>query len=307
MKRAYFQAPISEFLHSDENGVLGELTRAHGHALEHQQKNAWLQEIRHLRQALSGFDGGHIFLEFAIPRMGKRADVVLFLDGLLLVLEYKVGATTHDFATAEQVLDYALDLKNFHAGSHDCKIVPIAVATDAPATEKSFRWYNDGVAAPVHVNANGLAAFLRDCVEQATTTCGDVDDWLRSPYKPTPTIVEASQALYQGHNVTEISRSDAGAQNLTVTAQCIADVIERSKEMGQKTICFVTGVPGSGKTLAGLNLANERRHAHQDEHAVFLSGNGPLVDVLQEALARDEVLRNGIRKPAAKQKVRALI
>jgi hypothetical protein len=209
MKRAYYQAQIVDFLHTDENAVMGELARAHGHALEHLQKNAWLQEIRDLQQALIGLEDGHIFLEFAIPRMGKRADVVLFLEGLVLVLEYKVGATRHDFSTAEQVLDYALDLKNFHAGSHEAKIVPIAVSTEAPATETSFQWYEDGVAVPVRVSASGLATLLREVVKQTATTSGNVDDWLHSPYKPTPTIVEASQALYRGHNVTEISRSDA--------------------------------------------------------------------------------------------------
>ena len=119
----------------------------------------------------------------------------------------------------------------------------------------------------------------------------DHASWIASTYKPTPTICEAAQALYAGHDVSDISRSDAGAINLSKTAECISHIIERSKSSNRKSICFVTGVPGSGKTLAGLNIANQRLNSHKDEHAVFLSGNGPLVTVLREALARDEVSR----------------
>jgi hypothetical protein len=117
----------------------------------------------------------------------------------------------------------------------------------------------------------------------------DAQEWERGRYRPTPTIIEAAQALYRGHSVDEISRSEAGAENLTLTAEYIFRVIESAKSQGHKAICFVTGVPGSGKTLAGLNLATARQRAHGDEHAVFLSGNGPLVAVLREALAADAV------------------
>src|ERR1700737_3211686 len=131
-------------------------------------------------------------------------------------------------------------------------------------------------------------------------------------YKPTPTIIEAAQALYQGHKVAEITRSDAEAINLSQTAECIAQIIEDAKSKRYKAICFVTGVPGAGKTLAGLNLVTQRTNAHEDEHAVFLSGNGPLVDVLREALARDEHERSKltdttIRKADAARKVKSFI
>jgi Schlafen group 3, DNA/RNA helicase domain len=136
--------------------------------------------------------------------------------------------------------------------------------------------------------------------------------WISSGYKPTPTIIEAAQALYQGHQVTEITRSDAGAINLSQTAECIAQIIEDAKSRKHKAICFVTGVPGAGKTLAGLNLVTQRTNAHEDEHAVFLSGNGPLVDVLREALARDEheqskLTGTTIRKADAARKVKSFI
>ncbi|MHC5143354.1 MAG: DUF2075 domain-containing protein, partial [Planctomycetota bacterium] len=117
----------------------------------------------------------------------------------------------------------------------------------------------------------------------------DPDAWQQSIYKPTPTIIEAAQALYKGHSVQEISRSDGSAINLSRTSDAIAKIIDDSKLHNRKSICFITGVPGAGKTLAGLNIANERHNVDEDEHAVFLSGNGPLVQVLQEALARNEV------------------
>ena len=118
----------------------------------------------------------------------------------------------------------------------------------------------------------------------------DVAAWRSSGYRPTPTIIEAAEALYRNHAVEEISRSDAGAKNLQTTSDKIAAIIDRSKSEGRKSICFITGVPGAGKTLAGLNIAAKRSEKHEDEHAVFLSGNGPLVDVLREALAAHDGL-----------------
>lgn len=292
MKRAYFQATVKDFLETNENEILGELARGHSPSLEHLQRNAWISQIRHLKEVLAQFanDGGYILFEYAIPRMGKRADVVLLMGGAVLVLEYKVGETAYPRYAVDQAQDYALDLKNFHEGSHRLPIVPILVATRAPSVATELDWGPDGVARTVRANLETLGAAI-------ATACGrdrpSVDSvyWLQSGYKPTPTIIEAAKALYKGHRVEEISRSDAGAINLSRTAEAIAQAIEEAKTHGTKTICFITGVPGSGKTLAGLNLATERMRAHEEEHAVFLSGNGPLVDILREALARDEVER----------------
>ena len=154
-------------------------------------------------------------------------------------------------------------------------------------------WNEDGVAGPVRTNGSDIGDLLSAIVAKTPVQpVLDGESWSRSGYKPTPTIIEAAQALYQGHRVEDITRSDAGAKNLSQTVACLSDVIEDAKTKGQKAICFVTGVPGAGKTLAGLNLVNLRTKAHEDEHAVFLSGNGPLVEVLREALARDEHSRS---------------
>ena len=308
MQVAYYDGPIGAFLEADEASILGMLVRHHGFALEHQQRGAWLGQIRLLKTALSALERGHILFEFAIPRMGKRADVVLLVDGTVFLLEFKVGARNFERSAIEQVHDYALDLKNFHKGSHCLPIVPVVLATEAEvAGLTEVRFAPDGIAEPVLARVEQLAALIANCAAATTLDPIDVESWLRSGYQPTPTIVEAAQALYQNHAVEEIARSDASAHNLSQTTGCISSIIDWSKTERRKSICFVTGVPGAGKTLAGLNIATKRAQEHSDEHAVFLSGNGPLVTVLREALARDEAAREGTTKTNAHRKVSSFI
>lgn len=292
ISRAYYGASTTEFLLAAPSAVLGELVAHHTFAVDENQRNAWQSEIAHLQEVAEELPDGFFFLEFAIPRMGKRADVVIIAGGHVFVVEYKVGADDYQKHAIDQVLDYALDLKNFHEGSHNRTLVPILVATRAPACELEVRAWSDGVMRPVLANRETLLPTIRALLINLGSAQIDAATWAASPYKPTPTIVEAAQALYRGHDVHEISRSEAGADNLSRTSAYIAAVIEDAKRHNRKAICFVTGVPGSGKTLAGLNIANERMRASQDEHAVFLSGNGPLVSVLREALAIDEVDRS---------------
>jgi hypothetical protein len=289
MQRAYYHASVGDFLNHDENRIIGELALAHTHALEELQKGAWQQQIQILKRELADFPAGYVLFEVAIPRMGKRADVVVVLGDAVYVLEFKVGSTSYDQAAQDQVLDYALDLKNFHAGSHHVRVLPVLVATRAAAHQNTLRAFSDGLYQPLLANANQIADCLQLGNALAVGLALDAKAWLAAGYQPTPTIIEAAQALYKGHQVTDITRSDAGAANLSITGACITGIIDQAKAQGHKAICFVTGVPGAGKTLAGLNIANERTQADEQEHAVFLSGNGPLVDVLREALARDKV------------------
>lgn len=233
-------------------------------------------------------------MEFLIPRMGRRADLILLTNGIVFVIEYKLGASQFDRSSLNQVYGYGLDLKHFHETSHDLPIVPILVATQAPhSDELHVQWDDDDLARPLSVNAAGLLQAIHHVCLIRNSSPINASTWEAGRYRPTPTIVEAAQALYRGHAVEEISRSEAGAENLTRTAEYVANAIEAAKRNKRKIICFITGVPGSGKTLAGLNLATSRQRAHSDEHAVFLSGNGPLVDVLREALALDAVARAG--------------
>ncbi|MHC2282889.1 hypothetical protein ACVME8_009532 [Bradyrhizobium diazoefficiens] len=288
MNGAFFSSSIQELVDQTPEAILGHLAKQNPFALDALQRNAWLSQIELARAQFRGLDGWIAF-EFAIPRMGKRADVVVTTAGIVFVIEFKVGSDQFDAAALDQVVDYALDLKNFHAGSHDRRIVPIVVATMAANPSFDLAWQSDGTSSPVKSNGGNLREILgriaREIPKQAEL---DGAQWSRTGYKPTPTIIEAAQALYQGHRVEDITRSDAGAKNLSQTAACLADIIEDAKTHRRKAICFVTGVPGAGKTLAGLNLVTLRTKAHEEEHAVFLSGNGPLVEVLREALARDE-------------------
>ena len=289
MHRAYLSLNASEATNGSENDLYGQLASKLPFAVEQAQKAAWIYQIRHLRQLAAELPDASFFFEFLIPRMGRRADLIVIQGSLIFVIEYKVGASCFDRSSIDQVFGYGLDLKHFHETSHDKGIVPILVATEATGAEDCpLTWSDDGLAQPLLVNADELSG----AIHHVTRIWGEGDaieanDWIAGRYKPTPTIVEAAQALYRGHAVEEISRSEAGAENLTTTVDYVAAAIEVAKHNRKKIICFITGVPGSGKTLAGLNLATARQRAHSDEHAVFLSGNGPLVDVLREALAAD--------------------
>mgnify|MGYP003385954541 CR=1 FL=1 len=314
----YYRNTTSEFLKDADDSILGRLAESHKpFTLGPTQTRAWLAQIKNLKAQLQNVPAGEIFFEFTIPRMGKRVDVLLLIKNMIFVLEYKVGADSYDKAANDQALDYALDLKDFHEGSHHRYIVPIVVATAAITKENYIFWSEDGVASPLSANKDNLGALILDAyndkysyvpgrlptgVMETPDNKYDAGDWAKTGYKPTPTIIEAAQALYKGHSVKEISRSDAGATNLTKTASCISEIIKESKNNKQKSICFVTGVPGAGKTLAGLNIVTEKR----SEHAVFLSGNGPLVEVLREALIKSEKSRENPRNKI-ESKVRAFI
>ncbi len=287
MTRAYYSADIKTFQNTSRDEILGKLANAQGN-IDSQQKNAWTETIRILQTVLSDIEG-HIYLEFAIPRMGKRIDSVVLHKGIIFPIEFKVFSNTYDSAALDQVTDYALDLKNFHEQSHHKPIVPILVATEAAAFENFLTAYDDNVFKPLKTNTHSLGYTLKNAGGASTYPAIDAIEWENSVYKPTPTIIEAAQALYSGHSVADITRSDSGAINLSKTAEAIFRIINESKEKKQKSICFVTGVPGAGKTLAGLNLANTWHSSATNEHAVFLSGNGPLVKVLQAALVRNKI------------------
>lgn len=288
MKRAWADAPAEIFAALSQQQLLGELLTHTQFAAELSQIEAWKFTIRHLQALASALPSAHFFMEFAIPRMGRRADAVVIAGPLVLVLEYKVGERTFPRHAIEQAHGYALDLKNFHVTSHDKTIVPILISTEAPPQQLGLGfWAPDKVHDPIRLAADDLLPSIQRLLASGDGTNICAEKWAAGAYRPTPSIIEAAEALYAGHDVSEISRSEAGAENLSLTAAAIERVVTQMREQGGKAICFVTGVPGAGKTLAGLNVACRRRPAYPDEHAVFLSGNGPLVKVLQEALRRD--------------------
>jgi hypothetical protein len=288
---AWYQAPISQFLTADPEAVVGRLTAASNFPAVTAQVDAWLAEIDFLKEWLAGIPGD-VLLEFTIPRIGGRIDAVVLIGPVVFVIEFKVGASEFERASVDQVWDYALDLKNFHEASHATPIVPILVATEAAASapiQPAFA--EDGVCSPLKIHPGGVRAALISVIETVSGARIDANGWSIAPYRPTPTIIEAARALYAQHSVQEIARHDAGAINLQVTSHRVEDLIDEARQLGRKRICFITGVPGAGKTLVGLNVATQRRDESQPTHAVFLSGNGPLVAVLREALLRDEVAR----------------
>jgi hypothetical protein len=298
LARSWYGAAIGDFLTSDANAILGKLSHHAGDGHFADQRDAWLAQIDLLRSQLNGLEGW-VFFEFNIPRMGRRVDVILVLGSVIFALEFKVGETTYDRAAIEQVWDYALDLKNFHEASHNVAIAPILVATEAKSVSGRFEADEDNVYRPILTNADNLRETLEFGLSLAKGSALDAEAWALASYRPTPTIIEAARSLYAQHSVEAIARFDAGAQNLHTTSKRIEELVDEARNTGQKFICFVTGVPGAGKTLVGINIATQRREEKTPTHAVFLSGNGPLVAVLREALTRDEYFR----LKAQKQKV----
>lgn len=288
--RTYYSSPISYFLRQPTAEILG-VIHSNDNSAETtiQQNNAWETEVKILKDQLCDFDEGQLIFEYTIPRMGKRIDVVFLYRNIVFLLEFKCGDTEYRASTFDQVYDYALDLRNFQKESHSKLLVPIMVSTRAPDKTNVIK-EKERIIEPLSCNSGNIGHVIRMvCSQYNKEPIFNYVAWENSEYLPTPTIVEAAQALYRGHNVHDITRSDAGAENLTVTTDEINRIIEYSKINHRKSICFVTGVPGAGKTLIGLNLAIQRSDAQRGEHAVFLSGNFPLVTVLQEALARDKV------------------
>lgn len=308
---AYYCASVDDFVGAAPDAVLGAIAANSDFAVDPLQRNAWVAQIPILKSALDGVLG-YIFLEFNVPRIGSRIDAVLISGPIIFVIEFKVGEKYFKRNDINQAWDYALDLKNFHKASHNASIVPILVATNAVQLDTELgNAYSDNVWAPVCCGANDLRRFILLATTLVKGEAIDAQQWGNSPYEPTPTIIEAAQTLYARHSVEAIARHGTGTRNLGITSRRIESLIDEARERGRKVIIFVTGVPGAGKTLVGLNVATKRREENAT-HAVFLSGNGPLVAVLREALTRDEVNRlrgNHIRarKGEVAQKVKSFI
>ena len=296
---SYYSKSISAFLDDDPEQIELRLLAKGGNAPE--QKSAWIEEIDILQSALQPYRGeeGQIIFEYTIPRMGKRIDVVLLLRGIVLVIEFKSGEKKYLRADAEQVIDYALDLKYFHKESEIAPIVPILVATKAKNFEQVLETsaYHDQVYTPIFSNVTSLPSTITKILQEVKGNKIDFDRWEISNYQPTPTIIEAARTLYAKNKVEEITRTEASAASIHRTTEFVKKVVQETKDTNGKTICFVTGVPGAGKTLVGLNVAflldEKYRESDNPEQAeaVYMSGNGPLVKVLQAALAKDKIAR----------------
>lgn len=313
MRRSFYSDKISDFQKSTNDEILGKLAQGNDFSLEKTQRDAWLEEIRILKKVLKPYEGS-VYFEYSIPRMGKRIDVVLIIEHVIFILEFKVGERDFPTYATDQVWDYALDLKNFHETSHNCHIAPILVATNAEVstTVIATTAHNDRLLAPIKCNEELLSQVLNDVLAFLDGEKINIVLWETGRYQPTPTIIEAATALYSGHSVEDISRSGADEINLSQTSDAVSEIIQFSKENSVKSICFVTGVPGAGKTLVGLNIATKHIDKDNDLYSVFLSGNGPLVEILREALTRDKVQREKergrkVKKGEVKSEVKLFI
>lgn len=294
--RSLYDNSFEGFISEPETSILGTLVNNyHGVALS-TTIDAWKGEISIIKETLSKFENkdGRIIFEYDIPRLGKRIDVVLLYKGIIFCLEFKVGESRINEADIDQVLDYALDLKNFHKFSQDKVIAPILIATNFKhySTDIQMSVYDDNVINPLVTGKTRIYNLITAVVDSFPNESPIDQRWIISPYAPTPTIIEAARSLYENHSVEDITRHEADKVSTDRTIAYVLDVIKESKEKQQKSICFVTGVPGAGKTLVGLDVAIKQTYQGQnepvkDEGAVYLSGNGPLVAVLTEALAQD--------------------
>lgn len=300
-KRYFYSNSIENFIVSSSDEILGIITRESPFDITDLQRNAWCEEIEILKKILYQ-KSGEIIFEYSIPRLGKRVDVILLIDGIVFVLEFKVGSKEFVKQDVEQVWDYALDLKNFHEASHELIIVPILIATQAKETSitQQLSVYNDQVLEPVLTNTNYLLDML-DKISNKHKTDNCLYEWENSRYMPTPTIIQAASSLYLNHSVKDITRTEASGESLKRTSDFVMQVIEHSYQNKEKSICFVTGVPGAGKTLVGLNIAVQQ--FKKENLAVYLSGNQPLVDVLTEALARDKKRQEELKNPSKRYNI----
>ncbi len=317
VRRWLYGALFIDFVQQSDAEILGELTKYAGGDLELTQNNAWQEEIailKALQLPKSERGTAKIYFEYTIPRVGRRVDVILVVGHVLFVLEFKSGASIFHRAALDQVWDYALDLKNFHETSHALCVAPVLIATSATdqVVEIQRTMHDDELVRPIRSSPENLPSVIESALEFFDSPRIDAEAWERGRYLPTPTIIEAARALYAGHSVDSISRSDASAKNLATTSTSVDQIIHNAKARKRKAICFVTGVPGAGKTLVGLDVANRHLDPDSETYSVFLSGNSPLVAVLTEALARDEVARaslNGepLRIGRARSEVKAFI
>lgn len=290
--RAWLDLTIPELLRCTPQDIAAALAAAQMSRRlggEPAQLRAWESEVALLQSVLAApvWQGATLALEYDMLRLEKRIDAVLLTDRAIFVLEFKTGAGSVAAADLAQVEDYAQDLWDFHAGSRAHPIIPVLVATQAPRIAPlQFALAVPGVVPVIQANAATLAerlGALHAALPAAQTPLIGTA-WIAAAYKPVPTIIEAAARLFSRNSVADIAEARADTDNLTTTTAAILRALDTARTHGERVVIFVTGVPGAGKTLCGLNIVfGEDRRAG----TAFLTGNAPLVAVLREALACD--------------------
>ena len=301
--RTYYESSIEEFVeHKFPADIIEFLTESDEETDEyelHLQKGAWLNQIKILQKYLKD-KKGYIIFEYVLSRVNMRIDVVLLMDDVVYSLEFKNNETEFLPDDIDQADGYGYALKNFYEANRDKYVVPILVATKAPDCECSegADLGIDKLFSLFKANINKMEQYI-DLIRnkygsEVITNEREFEDWIKSPFKPNPTIIQSARSIYMNNQVDDFFRFDAGEENLKVTEHTVEYIVKDAKDNKKKIICFVSGVPGAGKTLVGLDLAGKTRNNTDNglPEAVFFSGNGPLIKVLTEALGRDAYKQN---------------
>ena len=287
--KAYYCNSIPGFIKDSSASIVGQLVR-HSFEINKEQSDAWDKQIHDLQTRLNACAiEGDIIFEYDIVRLGKRIDVILLIRHMVFSLEFKNGKTVFTAQDAQQAEDYAIDIKNFHKESKDLYVCPILIATDAPKYSKP-QFADCYLDKQIHLqrenNETLVGKLLKIAERYGSDEPLDFEKWFYSPYHPTPTIIAAAVEAYTTHDISEIANSEAGQANINECEKKLDEVINYAKIHKKKCICFVTGVPGAGKTLVGLDIVAKNLKAGKENLSVYLSGNGPLVEVLRAALTK---------------------
>ena len=317
---SFFRASVGEFLAQSDEKILSCLAVSYanrGYTSQYtDQTLTWERDIGLLRKTLeecvlrvaSARNWG-VLLEFSIPRKEMRIDVVLLIGNEILLLEAKSGDAFQQ--AKRQIEEYALLLHYFHQASADRRIVPVIVSPEADSPnldelnqyelfpQLAIYWINKVILTPWDELSEVLCA-----VEKHQDIQISVASWDESPYFPVPSIIDAALALKSGLSIREIAHSEASEYEIESVRQTIQGYVESAHSESQHAICFLTGVPGSGKTLVGLSLAHSDENKSSAIH--FMSGNGPLVKVLQHLFTK-ESMRGGANAVQARTEARTLI
>ena len=214
-------------------------------------------------------DKTYFIFEYPLHReRGRRPDVLLLTGETLYVLEFKQH-NLPDQAQVDQAYAYARDLAHYHLATHMLTVEVLLILTGATNYERK----SENV---LILSSDKLSTFFSSKLNQPF--CQNSTDWCKSSYEPLPSILTAEKLFFESEKLPQIKR--ALSAEIPTTLAAIHNIIDNKNQVSTHNLILITGVPGAGKTLVGLNYV----HSEKNKKASFLSGNGPLVNVLQATL-----------------------